>query len=176
MSRLFAASVVGFDATVGNTRMGQRINLKFLVKLRKSLTEYFKLFKKVYGKDVMSRPRVFEWYKRFKSGRKEVEDDPRLGRPSTATTDENIIRVKQLVRSDRRLTVRMVADELGLNRKSVRTIVLHDQGMRKVCAKLVPKILSEDQKQRRVNFCKNILEEIRDDPNILYQVITGDER
>ena len=47
--------------------------------------------------------------------------------------------------------------------------------MRKVCAKLVPKILSEDQKQHRVNFCRDMLEKTRDDPDILYQVITGDE-
>ena len=80
-----------------------------------------------------------------------------------------------MVWSDRRLTIRMIVDNLDLNRKSVRNILLHDLGMRKVCAKLVPKILSEDQKQRRVDFCKDMLEKIRDDPNILYQVITGDE-
>ena len=62
MSRLFAASAVGFNSTVGNTRMEQPINLKFLVKLRKSPTECFKLLKEVYDKDVMSRPRVFEWH------------------------------------------------------------------------------------------------------------------
>ena len=60
MSRLFAASVVGFDATVGNIRMEEQINLKCLVKLRKSLAECFKLLKEVYEKHVMSRPRVFE--------------------------------------------------------------------------------------------------------------------
>ena len=66
----------------------------------------------VYGEDVMSRLRVFEWYKRFKSGHEEVEDDPRSGRPSTTKTDKNIVRVKQMVRSDRRLTIRMIADNL----------------------------------------------------------------
>ena len=155
--------------------MEQRINLKFLVKLRKSPTECFKLLTEVYGEDVMSRPRVFEWHKCFKSGREEVENDPRSGRPFTTKTDKNIVRVKQMVRSDRRLTIRMIADNLDLNRELVRNILLHDLGMRKVCAKLVPKILSEDQKQRRVDFCKDMLEKIRDDPNILYQVITGDE-
>lgn len=172
---LFAVSAVGCYANVANKKMEQRINLKFLVKLRKSPTECFKLLKEVYGKDVMSRARVFEWHKRFKSGREEVEDDPRSGRPSTSKTDENIARVKQLVRSDRRLTVRMMADDLGLKRESVRTILLDELGMRKVCAKMVPKILSEDQKQRRVDFCKGMLEQIRDDPDILGQIITGDE-
>ena len=69
----------------------------------------------------------------------------------------------------------MMADELGLNRESVRTILLHDLGKQKMCAKLVPKILSEDQKQCRLNFCKCMLEKIRGNPDILYQVITGDE-
>ena len=85
------------------------------------------------------------------------------------------MKVKQQVRSDRRLTVRMIADELGLNRESMPTILLHDLGMRKVCAKLVLKILLEDQKQHRDNFCKDMLEKMEDDPDILYQVITGDE-
>ena len=46
------------------------------MKIRKSPTECFKVRKEVYGKDVMSRPRVFEWHKRFKSGREELEDNP----------------------------------------------------------------------------------------------------
>ena len=72
---------------------------------------------------------------------------------------EDIITVKQLVGSDRRLTVRMIADELGLNGESVRTILQHDLGMRKMCAKLLPKILPKDKKQRRVNFRKGMLGE-----------------
>ena len=152
--------------------MEQRINLKFLVKLSKSPTECFKLLKEVYGKDVTSKPRVFEWHKRFKSCCEEVEDDHRAGRLSTAKKEENIIRVKQLVRNDCGLTARMIADELGLSRDSV-----HDLGMQKVCAKLVPvpKILSEDQKQRRVNICKGVLQKVRDDPDILYLVMTAEE-
>ena len=149
--------------------------LKFLVKLKKNSTECFKLLKEVYGKNVMSRLRVFKWHKRFKSGRKEVENDPKSERPFSTKTDKSIMRVKQLVRSDRKLTVQMITDELCLNRESARTILLHDLGLWKVCAKLVHKILSEAQKQHRVNFCRDMLDKIRDDPDILYQVITGDE-
>ena len=69
----------------------------------------------------------------------------------------------------------MIGEELGLNRESVRKILRDDLAMRKVCAKMVPKILSEEQKQRRVNFCKDMLETIAGDADILGQVITGDE-
>jgi len=60
---------------VPDEQTGQRVNLKFLVKLGlKSATEGFRLSTDVYGDDVMSRPRVSEWYKRFRESREEVDD------------------------------------------------------------------------------------------------------
>ena len=47
--------------------------------------------------------------------------------------------------------------------------------MRKVCAKMVPKLLTEDQKQQRVTVCHDIIERLKDDPDLLGRVITGDE-
>jgi len=63
----------------------------------------------------MSRTRLFEWQRRFKDGKEEVEDDHRSGRPSTSITEENVQRVREKVRSDRYLTVRMVANKLDMN-------------------------------------------------------------
>ena len=101
--------------------MDQRINLKFLVKLGKCPAECLKLLKEVYGEHVMSKTRVYEWHKRFKSGREEVEDDHKSGRPSTAKTPDNINRVNKLVRSDRRLTVRMMAEDLSMSSIACKT-------------------------------------------------------
>jgi len=41
----------------------QRVNIKFLVKLKKSVTETFQFLTDAYGEDCMSRARVFEWRK-----------------------------------------------------------------------------------------------------------------
>ena len=89
----------------------------------------------------MSRARVFEWHTHFKSGREDAEDEPKSGRPSTSKTADNIDRVNRMVLGDRRLTVRMIAYDLGMNRETVRTILTDDLGMRKVCAKMVPKLM-----------------------------------
>ena len=43
------------------------------------------------------------------------EDEPRAGRPSTSKTDDNVERVRSLVRSDRRLTLRVISSELNFN-------------------------------------------------------------
>ena len=48
-----------------------------------------------------------------------MEDDHSSGRPFASRTDENVQRVGQKVRSDRRPTVRMIADELGMNTQRV---------------------------------------------------------
>lgn len=61
----------------------------------------------------MSRAQVFKWHKRFSTGHEDFGDDPNSGRPSTSRTEANIEKVKELIRSDRRLTIRMMAEQLG---------------------------------------------------------------
>ena len=96
----------------------QRINIKFCVKLGKTATETLKMLRDVYGDSSMSRTRVFEWHKQFVEGMEDVEDDPKSGRPCTSTTDTNIEKVRQLVRSDRRLTIRVIANEVWTKKRS----------------------------------------------------------
>ena len=82
-----------------------------------------------------------------------MEDGHWSGRPSTSRTGENVERVRQKVWSDRRLTARMIADELGMNSDRVWRIITEGLGMRKICAKMLPRLLSEGQKERHVQVC-----------------------
>jgi len=45
------------------------VNIKFLVKLKKPVTETFQLLTEGYGEDCLSRARAFERHKRFSEGR-----------------------------------------------------------------------------------------------------------
>jgi plasmid maintenance system antidote protein VapI len=101
-----------------------------------------------YGDNALKKSSVFDWHKSFKQGRENVKDNERPGQPKTQRSCENVERVRQLVRSNRRLSVRMMAEELNLNRETVRKILTDDLGMRKISAKMVPRILSDEQKQR----------------------------
>ena len=101
--------------------------------------------------------------------------EPQSGRPSTSKTEENVERVQQKVRSDRRLTVRMIANELSMNSERVWTIITEELGMRKICAKMVSRLLTDEQKDRRVEVCQDILTRLETDPNLLGRTITGDE-
>ena len=47
-------------------------------------------------------------------------------------------KVRALVQSDRRLTVRMIASQLNFNHTTVHQILTQELAMRKACAKIVP--------------------------------------
>ena len=90
------------------------------IKLGDNATTTHGKLQRAFGDDAMSRAQAFRWHKMFSEGRTLVEDEQRSGRPSTTRTRNNTARVRELVRSDRRLTINMIADEVNLNREAVR--------------------------------------------------------
>ncbi|UYV63473.1 hypothetical protein LAZ67_2004165 [Cordylochernes scorpioides] len=108
-------------------------------------------------------------------GREDVNDEERAGRPSTSTTDEKINEVEKMILANRRITVREVSEDLNISIGSCHSIFINDLGMRRVAAKFVPKLLNCNQKQHRMNIANEMLDSVRDDPNLLQRVITGDE-
>jgi len=120
----------------------------------------------------MKKTAVSKWVKRFSEGRKSVTDEERSGWLETSITEENIAKIHKIVCENCQLTVRSIAEQVNINRETVRKILTEDLDMRKVCAKMVPKQLTKEQKQRRVTICQDLLESQND---ILGRVITGDE-
>ena len=116
----------------------QQTNLKFLVLLGKTPLEALCMLEQVYKEQTLSHSTVSLWHKRFKERCKDVEDDPRCGRPSSSRNETNVELVKKIVRGDRRLTVQLISDELGLNENNIWQIITEDLGMLKVCAKMIP--------------------------------------
>ena len=84
-------------------------------------------------------------------------------------------RVRSLVSSDRRLTLRIIISELNLNRFSVHQILTQDLDMRTVCATMVPKKLTTEQKANRRDAYHDIQDRLEREPEFYSRVITGDE-
>jgi len=103
-----------------------------------SASETLALLTVAYGEYATKKLSVFELHWWFKEGREDVLDDPRSGQPKTQETDANVDRVRTLVRSDRRLGVRVIVVELNMNRETVQQIVKDDLGMRNISTKMVP--------------------------------------
>lgn len=153
----------------------QRYNIKFCYKLGIPCTETFDMLQKVYEGTCMSRTQCYEWFKRFKSGQESVEDNVHGIRPSIATDICHVEEVRHKVLENGRLTVRELSEECHISTFSVYIILTEHLDMRRVAAKLVPRLLTIEQKTNRVSICQDLLSRSIEDPNFVNRIITGDE-
>ena len=153
----------------------QRACIKFCFKLGKTATECYEMLKTAFGEQAMGRSQTFQWFSRFKAGRTSIDDDERSGRPVSSSTPEMIERVRQIIREDRRRTIDEVSMLVGISHGTCHKILTEDLKMRRVASKFVPRLLSVDQKQQRLDVCLDLKENAANDPSFLSNVITGDE-
>ena len=107
-----------------------------------------------YGEATLGRSNVYRWYKMFSEGREDVND-------------EDIDEVKKIVLVNRRITIREVTEDLNISIGSCHSIFSNYLDMTRVAKELVPKLLNFDQKQHRIDIAQEILDSVRDDPNLL---------
>ena len=104
--------------------MEQRTNIKIRFKLRKTAAETVEMMRQVYGDNCLSRAQIFRWYARFKSGVETTEDKARPRRPVSVCNEGLIAKVRERIQEEHCATVRMMADEFGVNREMIRQILL----------------------------------------------------
>ena len=95
--------------------MDQRKCIKFCVRNEIKCARAFERLTVAFGESTMTRTQVQLWYHRFKEGREDVNDDDRNGCPSTSSADENIEAVKKMILDNHRISIREVADDVGIS-------------------------------------------------------------
>jgi len=120
MSGCFFVNIVT-EMTVRN--IAQRYAILFCVKLSNNVTTTHGKLQQAFGGDATSGAKPFAETKFFLKARNLVEDEQCSGVPSATRTGDNTARLRELVQCDRVLTVRVIADEVSMNRKAVRLIL-----------------------------------------------------
>ena len=115
-------------------KIWRRVVIKYLQKKGLTPKDIHADMAATLGDDAPALSTVQKWAAEFKRGRESLEDDPRSGRPATATTQENINRVHHMVMDDRRLTVNQIANTVGISRERVENILHKELDMSKVSA------------------------------------------
>jgi hypothetical protein len=113
-------------------KVQQRVCIDFSFRVGKTGAETYEMLHAAFGESCLSRSKTFEWYSRFKSGGRSFEDDPRPGRPSTSHTDETVALLREIIRADRRLTIREVAEDVRIEFGTCQKILTEDLQMRRV--------------------------------------------
>jgi len=92
-------------------------------------------------------------------------DAPRPGRHKSVTTLEIIDQIHELILEDHRISAKSIAEQLGISREWVGSIIHEDLDTRKLSAKWASKCLNADQKRQRCQSSEQLLEFFRRDPN-----------
>ena len=156
--------------------VAQRVIIKFLFNEGVKATEIHQRLHKQFEEECLSLRTVFEWCKSFQDGRERVSNLPHAARPASAVNLGNIQKVDQLIRSNRRISVNEIAGILNMSVGSVYAIVHGKLKFSKVSARWVPKQLSAEQQQKRLQVCGELrLRYEYEGDDFLSRIITTDE-
>ena len=158
------------------SRYDIRVIIKFSVILGKDASCIHKDLVTVLRENAPSIQTVRKWVKAVLEGRDDMEDEPRPGRPVTACRDANISKVLVSLSDDRRKTCEEISTETSMSRTSVFRVLTNKLNKKKKFSKWVPQLLTDEQKESRVNFSRNLLLRFQTEQNdFLGRIITGDE-
>ncbi|KAF7268168.1 hypothetical protein GWI33_018630 [Rhynchophorus ferrugineus] len=102
-----------------------------------------------------------------------TEEGEYSGHPRKVVTDENIKKIHKMILNGRKLNLNEIADTLKISTERVHHIIYEYLGMRKPCVKRVPRELTFEQKQRRVDDSKQCLKMIKHNkPEFLHRYVT----
>jgi len=134
----------------------QRAVIEFLVKEEIPAAEIQQRLQRAYGSVCIGAISVRRWVKHFKDGNTSIQDQPRRGLPRTASNERNKKTVDEIIQDDRRVTVDTIARTLRLGHNAVQEMI-ESSGYRKVCARWVPRLLTEDHEGQRKAITSELL-------------------
>ena len=138
-------------STSGDARDFNNIETRAVIRIffflqGKAAKEIHAILVKTLGEHALSYATVKNWVSQFKLGDFFACVAPRPGRPKTVTTPEIIDQIHELIYEDRQILAKSVAEQPGISRERVGSIIHEDLYMRKLSAKWVPKCLNTDEK------------------------------
>lgn len=108
-----------------------RAIIKFCTDLGKSPTDTLKLIKQANRKSAVGRSFVFKWHRRFTNGQVSLEEEEGRGRKKLHGV-KMVTSIRSAVETDRRLTVRELAERYDVGYGTVHRILTEELKMSKV--------------------------------------------
>lgn len=149
--------------------------IKFYVLLKKSNEILFSDLKTVYGENCPSKTTVYYWIAEFKRGRSSVlQDISNVGRP-LEISESKVKQCEDLIREHRRIKVSELAEMVKVSVGSCHKII-SSLSYRKLCSRFVPKFLTPEMKESRLQCAKANLELFsKHGQKFLENIVTEDE-
>ena len=104
-----------------------------------------------------------------------MRDEERCGRSKEVITLELIGQIKIFIDKDRHVSIETISAQFDVSVGTVHTIIRDELKMWKICAKFVPRVLREYQKERRCHDSREMVMLINSDPTVLDALVTCNE-
>ena len=147
-------------ATSNDLLIKQRSVIEFLAAEGCSAANIHARMKTVYGEMCISDCAVRKWVRIFKGEDPRetiLRDRKRSGRPLSASDTAHREKVDCMIRANRRVKQKEIADEVGISKERVHHIATTVLGYRKVSARWVPRQLTVEMKAQRKDMCTQLL-------------------
>ena len=115
-----------------------------------TLSQIYPDLKSVFGAELPTYDTILRWFNRFEGEDGTVQDAFRSGRPRTGKSDRNMHKVDELIKKNRRITVREVARNIKLSYGTAYRIITASLGLVIRCARWVSKIFKIGRASCRV--------------------------
>ena len=135
-----------------------RAYIKARSKLGCSLKKLMTEISIAFGPSCVSYDTVRWWKKKFESGVESIKNAPKSGRPKSASRKEIVSKIKEIIKGDARFTVRDIARKVGISLSTVHFILKKHLKDRKISARWVPHLLTDEQKRQWVKVAKKLLQ------------------
>ena len=93
---------------------------------------------------------MYMWHRRFSDGRNSTEVDSRSGRPGLINAGL-VDSVRDMIEEDLRVSIRELSDRIGVGKTAIDVLLKERLKMNNVCARWIPRILTEKNKQTRIS-------------------------
>ena len=87
----------------------------------------------------------------------------------------SIGQIKKFIDKNRRVSIETISTQIDVSVRTVHTIIREELKMRNICTKFVPRVIREDQKERRCRDSREMVALINSDPAVLDALVTCDE-
>ena len=145
-------------------------------KLAQNLVVLMTEISTAFGPSCVSYDTVRRWKKKFESGVESIKNASKSGRPKSASLKEIISKIKEIIEGDARFTVRDIARKVGISLSMVHLILKKHLKVRRISARWVPHLLTDEQKRQWVKVAKKLLQMFpKYDKKQFANVVTGDE-
>ena len=161
-------------------RVDQKDEIRAYIKARSkhgcSFKQLMPELSTAYGSSFESYDTVRRLKNKLESGVESIKNAPKSGRPKFASSKEIVSKIKEIIEGDARLTVRDIARKVSISLSTVHLILKKHLKVRKIFARWVPHLLTDEQNRQRVKVAKKLLQMFQTyDKKQFANVVTDDE-